>query len=235
MRASSRLTRNSYRTARMSLVRTWRFVHYRTWAATLYCPRRERLLSSPDLKKRESLRSKHVNAFQNGRHIFIRMQCYIYSNVLTFLHVRCERLANNVGLMILLIAVHQHLLRSFCWKRNSDISKIYISVRRRWKMTERTIFTVSRICSDWQHRVLHFGFMIWSVIFTFSMGKHVPMETSEDSSNSNHAQLYVICDKVVGFSFSTTFLIMPSRERRKKVRSFFPRAYTCSAHTGNWS
>jgi len=75
-----------------------------------------------------------------------------------------------------------------------------------------------------QHRALHFGFMIWSVIFTLSMGKHVPTETSENSSSSNHAQLYVICDKVVGFSFAMAFPIMLSRSREKKVHPFFLRA-----------
>jgi len=64
----------------MFLVRTW--CYRTTWAAMLYCPRRGPLLSSPDLRKRESLRSKHVNAFQNGRHIFVgAQQRYIYDHV----------------------------------------------------------------------------------------------------------------------------------------------------------
>lgn len=51
--------------------------------------------------------------------------------------------------------------------------------------------------------------MAWSAFFTSSIklvGKHIPIETSENSS-SNHAQLYVICDRVA------EFLLMPMRSR----------------------
>lgn len=48
------------------------------------------------------------------------------------------------------------------------------------------------------------------------IGKHMPIETSESSSSSNHAQLYVICDKIASFHCWGIFRIRTSRH------SFFP-------------
>lgn len=114
LQCKNELTHNSCHMASKSHARTWNC--WVVWTEMVYRPRQELFLNLLVPKKLRFL-CMRIQMFLGDLCITHLLEANrIYSDVLTFLRVRRNGLISGVGLPILLIAEHEHLLRSFCYK-----------------------------------------------------------------------------------------------------------------------